>query len=83
MWCTIFPQLHIALYEFFRDGEDWLYHRKIMNTLLLNRDFSPFVHPIKNSVGRLMVKWEASESIKPLENLESDLYRWSLESKSV
>uniref|UniRef100_A0A1B0CYX9 Cholesterol side-chain cleavage enzyme, mitochondrial n=1 Tax=Phlebotomus papatasi TaxID=29031 RepID=A0A1B0CYX9_PHLPP len=63
----------------FMDGEDWLYHRKIMNTLLLNRDFSPFVDPIKNSVGRLMAKWEASEPIKPLENIESDLYRWSLE----
>uniref|UniRef100_A0A1B0CLM4 Cytochrome n=1 Tax=Lutzomyia longipalpis TaxID=7200 RepID=A0A1B0CLM4_LUTLO len=63
----------------FMDGEEWLYHRKQMNKLLLNRDFTPFHAPIKNSVQRLMDKWATNEASKPIENLENDLYRWSLE----
>ncbi|GAB0094642.1 Cytochrome P450 315a1, mitochondrial [Sergentomyia squamirostris] len=63
----------------FMDGKDWLYHRKIMNSILLNRDCSSFNQPISNSVSRLLSKWSTHESGKPLPNLESDLYLWSLD----
>ncbi|XP_059620061.1 cytochrome P450 315a1, mitochondrial [Phlebotomus argentipes] len=63
----------------FMDGEEWLHHRKIMNSLLLTRDFAAFSNPIRDSAERLVGKWRSEETGKPIESLESDLYRWSLE----
>lgn len=57
---------------FFMDGEEWLHYRRIMNRLLLKGDGRVVVEACRK------VSEELVGRVSTAENLEKELYRWSL-----
>lgn len=65
----------------FRDGENWLKMRRAMNPLMLKPEQTNiFFNPCQHVADSLVNKWK-SHKITSLQNLELQLYKWSLDSK--
>lgn len=64
---------------FFMDGEDWLHMRRVLNRLMLKPDQADvFAAPCRYIADSLVCKWKSSNA-GVVENLEEQLYKWSLD----
>ncbi|XP_055374988.1 cytochrome P450 315a1, mitochondrial [Condylostylus longicornis] len=71
---------------FFMNGREWLQNRRIMNKFLLNGNCNWIDQHIHNSSRNLIDLWKkeyrrqkTSSSFLDLNNLEAQLYRWSID----
>lgn len=67
-----------------RDGEEWLYYRRILNKVMLAPDSIKLMYtPCQVAAESLTASWriQSSRTIV-IENLERQLYQWSIEGKS-
>lgn len=86
-----FIPVHLKLIEHYllliplRDGDEWLHHRKLMNHIFLSKEIELNTQqPIETASQELIERWmkqvEAGEDVIP--NLESDMYKLSIESNN-
>ncbi|KAI8129035.1 Cytochrome P450 315a1, mitochondrial [Lucilia cuprina] len=69
---------------FFMDGEEWFHNRRILSRLLLNGNLDWMDWHVRQQSNRLIQKWlrnSEAQSSKGfiIENLEEQLYRWSID----
>nr|UNY86271.1 CYP315a1 [Phyllotreta striolata] len=63
---------------FFMDGEEWLHHRKIMNTILLKGDLSWLERSCDESTTAFADRIRL-QADREFPDIESELYKWSLD----
>lgn len=82
----IFLYWHCVVFAFWnRDGDEWLYFRRILNkTMLLPDSAKLMCTPCQEAAENLARKWtDHSLTSSTIPNLESQLYLWSIESKPL
>lgn len=75
----------IIMSTMYRDGDEWLHFRRVMNKMLLKTDALTWLRDPCNEVASTIVtRWESllsagNSAIIP--NLEAEMYRFSIDSK--
>lgn len=77
MWKTRICELY------YRDGEEWMENRRIMNSLLLRNDLRLAQHVTQTCCAELMTEWNQmldgkEDQFTEIPNLIQALYLWSI-----
>lgn len=70
---------------FFRDGEEWLHFRRILNKIMLKTESLQWImEPCEQVASTIVERWKQFIDKKEkaiIPNLEGELYRFSIDSK--
>ena len=69
-----------------RDGEEWFHNRRLLSRMLLNGNLDWIDWHIRQQSNKLIQKWlnelnNLNNNQMEIQNLEKQLYRWSIDGK--